>query len=485
MQKDIYFFGINASPRRNINEDATPSLFTDEELRPIKIESKKDAEILLANSDATITKEQTERIKVKMDRLKGDIDYFISTYKWVSEESTIHGGIISSGKLFFLFNNLSYQLRDLRVCLSTYSAQSYLSIYNDLKAEIITEYNNNIKERIEALFGLGQESTLHARCSVDHIIINKRSLDEILRCLMEHPSEEVSELFSQIGESRFCEDVVFSPLMVFSFSELLPFANDIIDVIKEIDQQKRKYRTVEECTYLYDVLYERFQANHKEYKNEAEGALDCYLSDNRLERNVQNINKRKQMVVQDFKATLLGKIWDEYHYDKNKLVEEIVNAEAKREEFEEYFRYLIKIEYLTNVTRNNDNKQKEKSEDVRKSPIYALTDFGIKHEANAKECAQKAYVKAWGSGYMNAYLIRALFEKGIIGSLDATPAVRLLMYWGLFDGDDEKIADKIRKKLKKIEGTNPESWKVPQGEKSAYNDILDAFEDCFPTLITE
>lgn len=151
---------------------------------------------------------------------------------------------------------------------------------------------------------------------------------------------------------------------------------------------------------------------------------------------------------------------------------------------DEFLKNCLIINYARNRSKQlKQPKQKEKQTSSRTSPTYALSDYGKKKEAYAKKCATKAYVNSWGSGYMNAYLIRALFEKRIIKNLKATPAVRLLIYWELFDGNVESISDNIDNKLKQIKAENPELWTVDPGEISTYNDILDAFEDNFPTPI--
>lgn len=150
-----------------------------------------------------------------------------------------------------------------------------------------------------------------------------------------------------------------------------------------------------------------------------------------------------------------------------------------------YYHTIVKAYKQLSEYDFNDNSQKQKKSSSRTSPIYALSDFGKSNEANARKCAQKAYVNSWGSGNMNAYLIRALFEKRIIKNLNATPAVRLLMHWDLFAGDVDTIADNIDEKVKKIKGENPKQWNVDSGELKSYYDILDAFEDCFPTLKSE
>lgn len=404
MSENDYNFWFSKG-RRNISNDAELSLFSDEDLR-FKILSKEDAEELLSNSDAAITKEQIDAIKKKMIRLKFDLDYFIQAYSWVEEDCAILGDKIYSGKLFYLFNNLAYQLRDFARCLSEYSDKCYLCIYNDLKAEIISAYNNEIKNALETLYRLYQKSKFHPKCVVDHIVLNTDCIGEILRCLQNHPSEEVREEFSLFYVDRFYEEAVFSSLVVFSFEELLPYANDIKDVIKEIELQKQEYRTVEECVYLYDVLYGRFQARHTEYNDEAEEALNRYLSEYQLERSVQNINKRKEAVVYDFKATSLGKIWDEYHHNKSKLVEKIVNAEASREDFEEYFRYVIKIEYLD---KSYMTESKVDSNDPWLSALYAI----IEHKYTPTSGDKEPYIKYQRDWY---YVMRAAVELNMIAA---------------------------------------------------------------------
>lgn len=148
---------------------------------------------------------------------------------------------------------------------------------------------------------------------------------------------------------------------------------------------------------------------------------------------------------------------------------------------EDFIKKCLLIEVLRDIQSKHTDNQSQGKTDSRTSPTYALTDIGKKNEVNAKKCAKEAYVRAWGNGYMNAYLIRALFEKGIIKNLKPTPAIRLLIYWELFGGEVDTLADNINEKINKIKGDNPKLWNVSQVEKDTYNDILNAFEDYFPT----
>lgn len=343
MSEYEYYFS-HGPLRRNIIDEKIPDLLSEDYY--YRICSKEDAKMFINGSDRTI-KEQIEGINKEIQRLKIDIDYFLDTYKWIiEEECECNGNTIYSGKLFFLLNNLSYQLRRLIDSLGEYSAKCSFSIYKDWKDSVIEAYELHIENKLNELEKIGSEIKPYAKCVYQWIILNRDNPSEILRCLQEHPSEAVRNEFVRYDENRFSEEVIFSPLVIFCFNELLPYVNDIRDVIKEIKTPKLGQRNVEECVFLYEALYEQFQADHPEFSIEAEEALNNFLYENQLERNGANVKRLINEVLSLLKGSVLGKIWVEYHYNKKKLVEYVVNAEATREQFDEYFRYITKIEYL-------------------------------------------------------------------------------------------------------------------------------------------
>lgn len=381
-----YEYYFNHGPlRRNIIDEKIPDLLSEDYC--YRIYSKEDAKMVIKGSDRTI-KEQIESINKEILRLKIDIDYFLDTYKWIiEEECECYGNTIYSGKLFFLLNNLSYQLRRLIDSLGVYSANCSFSIYKDWKDSVIEAYEQHIENKLNELEKIGSEIKPYAKCVYQWIILNRDNPSEILRCLQEHPSEAVRNEFVRYDENRFSEEVIFSPLVIFCFNELLPYVNDIRDVIKEIKTPKLGQRNVEECVFLYEALYEQFQADHPEFSIEAEEALNNFLYENQLERNGANVKRLINEVLSLLKGSVLGKIWVEYHYDKKKLVEHVVNAEATREEFDEYFRYIAKIEYL---------KEKAKKDTTsRHFPAHISHEKGLKlykFLTNKQDKCQKEFI---------------------------------------------------------------------------------------------
>lgn len=351
---DIYRNGI----RRDMHSDEEPSLFPPEVIAygtEYHIDSVEAARSIVAGLNITPTR--IEEFKLEMTHLNTDICYFLETYKWVLSDQSAN-----SEKLFFLFNNLDFQLSSFIANLTKYHHDCYYSIFYDWKEEIFKSYNEGLKINLDELFKIYKLDSNQYCCY--HHIFEGRNVGELLRLLQNSPLEEIRNCFERVDDKDFCEDFLLNNSIVLSFSQIAVKIKDIRTILSEMINPQYAKRTTEECIYIYDAMREEFEEKNPNIDDLHHKALDCYLSERGLERNKQNINEYLLITENDFKAktnsTKLGIIWAQYHsQDKDILIENLINARARCQDFDEYFEFISKIEYLHSEIRELKNQSIE------------------------------------------------------------------------------------------------------------------------------
>lgn len=238
-------------------------------------------------------------------------------------------------------------------------------------------------------------------------------------------------------------------------------------------------------------------SNTQEWQKEQGKAISKELSDwcETNEYSKKNLSKNQEIEFYKFIIKRYKGIIEDRYPSYNAIRKEFiasdnsVNIPALAQKVyhengaDDFLKKCLIIDYARLKSKEIKQTNQKQKKNSRTSPTYALTPFGHEKESVAKACAKRAYNHNWGEGYMNAYLIRALKEKLIIKDLKPQAAVRLLMHWELFNGDEKTIADNIGNKLNKIKAKKPELWDVPDEEIIFYNEILTEFEADFPSAI--
>lgn len=342
----MYVF-IQHRPKENIH-DQRSFLFPEEDIAygtHLKLESGSlwtEQHVQLVKDDA---EKQYKKILEESEHLKTDLEYFFSTYKWIEKDGNRH-----SDKCFWLFNNLYYQLRSYTKCLYEYHEIIFYSIIYDWKDEILQIYNRDIKDGLDSLYNIG----IDGRPSrMDATVLDERNISEILRCLREHPNQDVSEEFYGKSDRDFNVDYILSEEVVLGFEHILPSILHIREIIDEIANPKYALRSVDECVIIYNTLFETFKNENQSLDHCHEQALNHYLDSCGLKKNKENVVEFMNLKKTIFAQTHLGRIWEICQAEGNeKLVESLINAKAKYQEYDEYFRCVSQIEYLQAIVKN-------------------------------------------------------------------------------------------------------------------------------------
>lgn len=345
----MYVF-IQHRVKENIH-DQRPFLFPKEYIAygtHLKLESGSlwtEQHIQIVKDDA---EKQYKKILEESEHLKSDLAYFFSTYKWIEKDGNRH-----FDKCFWLFNNLYYQLRKYTECLYKYHEIIFYSIIYDWKDEILQIYNRDIKDGLDDLYNKGIDCRLSC---MDTTVLDESNISEILRCLSEHPNQNVSEEFVGMSDRDFNVGYILREEVIFGFEHILPSIVHIREIIDEIADPKYAQRSADECVIIYDTLFKKFKKEHPDLDQNFESELNQHLVDYGLEKNKKNVFDFLHEKKSSFFQTPLGKIWDRYHAKELRiLVERLVNAKANYQDYDEYFEYVSQIEYLQGIAKNLKN----------------------------------------------------------------------------------------------------------------------------------
>lgn len=302
---------------------------------------KSVARDVLIKYDAEVTKTDFEELAEEFKRLSFDIDYFLKAYRWVGEEENQR-----SRKRFFLFNNLAYQLSRVITRLMEYHEIIYHSIYYDFKEEVITEYNEHLRKKLEELYRLGQSAHTDDYC-IYSSVLNTHNVEELLHCLKDYSI--ASREFHSVDYNRFCEDFILGHDVVFSFSHILYRVTALKNVVEEIDHPKYAQRTQTECEYIYNTLLQKYVEENPDLEAVYHRALDDFCSNHAYMNDRKKIIEKYLNKMEDtLKDSDLGRIYLRHRSDSTRMFKLITESKAKRRDFEQYFHEIKRLDYLTN-----------------------------------------------------------------------------------------------------------------------------------------
>lgn len=386
MFENLNYYFHSCCQRPDLRWEKEPNLFSPEETAygvDLPFDTLSPERQCLIRYDAEVTDQDYKDLEAETNNLIVDIDYFLKTYKWVEKEETQR-----SAKRFFLFNNLACQLRRFLTRLIEYHQIIYHSIFCNKKEDFIELYNSELKDKLNDLYKTGIASCPNDYCTYSHVV-NIGNECELLRCLQEHPIEAVRNEFERKDSKQFCEEYIFGDNVVFSFSQILFLVESIQDVIKEIERPKYAKRTIDECKIIFDELFELYKEAHPNRDDEYNHYLDQYLKLYELDRESEGIRECLQETKSNAPSgNNLCNIWVRYRTNNMlELIKEIVNAKATRKQFNEFFDYVMKIEYFENRIRSSVSNINEKVDSL----LCQLTNEAIK---NAPEEGEKGRWKA-------------------------------------------------------------------------------------------